>query len=156
MGLTLASLILALSGISSDGRIATEKKSDQNNASKTESSKQVDGKEHPVYDIDGKRLRADEEYLAAITLDSGRIVAYRKNKREIAALVKALKESGVTDKKRLDPNAWMMNICGATVVSGCNGGCGIAHHCKGFRETINRTSSGQHAILYSFCFCVPN
>ncbi len=137
LSLTLASLLLALSGIG-----------------KTESSKQVDGRRQPVYDIDGKRLRADEKYLAGITLESGRVIAYRKNRREIAALVKALKEDGVTDKKLLDPRAWMMNTCEQTAVSECNGGCGIAHHCKGFRETINRLSDA-HTLTWSYCFCVP-
>ncbi|HEV2806572.1 MAG TPA: hypothetical protein VGW57_16725 [Chthoniobacterales bacterium] len=154
-GLVLGSLLLVLSGTDSDGGAETET-THHKDVVKTQPANQSEGRNQAVYDIDGKRLRSGEKYAAAISFENGRVVAYRKNRREIAALVTALKQGGITDKKRLDPNAWLMNICGATVESGCNGGCGIGYHCKGFRESINRPISNQHATYYMFCFCVPN
>ena len=74
------------------------------NLRKPKPSRQV--KQRLVFDIDGKRFRADEPYLAERTLQNGRTIGYRKNKREIEALVKALKSDGVTDEKLLDPTTW--------------------------------------------------
>jgi hypothetical protein len=150
IGLTLVSLV-SLSGVSSDGRIRADSKSAQNDAKKTEPSMQ--GDEKKVYDIYGERLRANEKYIAQQTLTDGRIIAYRKNKREIAALVKALKEAGVTDKKLLDPKAWSMMICEKTVSSGCNGGCGYGKACRGSYYGIEKANT-QVKPKFDFCICI--
>ena len=143
-GLVLASLLIALSGIS-----RTNADNNQNDAKKSEPAKRV-------YDIYGKRLKTDDKYIAERTLANGRTIAYRKNKREVAALVKALKEDGVTDEKLLDANAWMTIICWRSALSGCMGGCGIAHICKPTPGHIERTTADrlQPAIL-RYCVCVP-
>jgi hypothetical protein len=112
-----------------------------------------------VYDIAGKRLNADEKYIAERTLKGGHIIAYRKNKEEIAALVKALKEDGVTDKKLLDPQAWNMIIGYQSSSSGCNGGCGFAHSCKtspGPTERGKPSNPNLHVSILQYCTCVSN
>jgi hypothetical protein len=145
---TLALLLVALYGISGDAPIRADNKGNQNDAKKTEPPK-------VVYDIAGKRLRADEKYIAERTFTNGRIIAYRKNKREVAALVKALKEDGVTDKKLLDPQTWLMNICQKTCCDDppCQGGCGIGHTCQGSSMGIERQA--HHVNGIHFCICVP-
>jgi hypothetical protein len=121
-------------------------RSNQNDAKKAEPSKRV-------YDMYGKRLRADERYIAERTLKNGRIIAYRKNKREIASLVKALKEDGFTDEKLLDPQTWLMNMCEKTANDHppCQGGCGWAHTCTGTRDAVDRLSHFE----VRYCYCVP-
>jgi hypothetical protein len=143
---TLATLLVALSGIGGDGLTRGNNKSNQDDAKKTELPK-------VVYDIAGKRLRADEKYIAERTITDGRIIAYRKNKREIAALVKALKEDGVTDRTLLDPQAWNMIICYQSSESGCAGGCGFYHSCQNIHGHSERPNAGGMSML-RYCGCV--
>lgn len=149
LGLTLASLLVALSSISSDGRIRVNNNGNQNDDRKTEPPKRV-------YDIYGKRIRPNEKYIAELTLKNGRIIAYRRNKREIAALVKALKADGVTDEKLLDPQAWLMIICWKSVSSNCQGGCSLGTTCRGSESAIDRISgAAQLHSRINYCYCVP-
>ena len=147
LGLTLASLLVALSSISSDGRIRVNNNGNQNDDRKTEPPKRV-------YDIYGKRIRPNEKYIAELTLKNGRIIAYRRNKREIAALVKALKADGVTDEKLLDPQAWLMIICWKSVSSNCQGGCSLGTTCRG-SEALEKEKGGPHFTPRQLCYCVP-
>lgn len=140
LGLMLALSLVGLSGLRTYGQ------SNQNDTKQTKTSKRV-------YDIDGKRLRPDEKYIAERTLKDGRIIAYRKNKREIAALVKALKEEGFTDKKLLDPQTWLGIICWQSVSSGCQGGCDIGFTCKGTMDAVDRLSAQPHWQV-RYCYCV--
>lgn len=75
-------------------------------------------------DIDGKRLPEGEKYVAQRTLKDGKIIAYRQNKREVEALVKGLKEDGVTDKKLLAADHWLAFTCYFTGMKTCGHGCG--------------------------------
>ncbi len=75
-------------------------------------------------DINGKRLPEGEKYIAHRTLKNGKVIAYRQNKREVEALVKGLKEDGVTEKKLLDPGHWMTFTCYFTGIKKCGHGCG--------------------------------
>ena len=146
LGLTLTSLLIVLSGISSDGRIKTGDKSNQNNAKQTETSTQGDEEKMPLYDIYGKRLRANEKYVAALALPNGRTIAYRKNNREIAALVKALKGDGVTDEKLLDPKSWSTGYCWKVNGSCLTGGCTTV--CKAQKYIIERTPGSRPSTLF--------
>jgi len=115
LGLMLASLLTGLSSHKTYGQ------SNQNDTGQTKTSKRV-------YDIDGKRIRADEKYVAERMLKNGRIIGYRQNKREVTVLVKALKEDGITDERLLDPKFWMMLQCikydySCYTLSNCNGTC---------------------------------
>lgn len=83
-----------------------------------------------LVDIDGKRLREGEEYLADRTLSNGQTIAYRKSKREVEALVKALKEDGITDRSLLDPEAWLSAPCQMSTPPQCTGNCGTATACR--------------------------
>jgi hypothetical protein len=114
----LALLLVALSGMGS-GRIRAGHRGDQNNATQSEPSKQTNEEKKVAYDIYGKRLRVDEKYIADRTLPNGRIIAYRKNKREIASLVRALKEDGVTNEKLLDTKTWSTISCFKNVNNFC-------------------------------------
>jgi len=156
-GLTLASLLVALPGISSDGRIKTSSQNDQADAAQTESSKQGNEEKKPVYDMDGKRLRADEKHVAELTLKNGRIIAYGNNKREIGALIKALKEDGVTDEKVLNPESWVGNKC--LIWSGV---CHTAANCTslnkvckwvGWRTERAASANRAYTLLLSYCEC---
>lgn len=154
--LMLGCLLLALSVINSSGGIRANTQSDQNDNRKAEPSEQAKREEKTAFDIDGKRLRADEKYVAERELANGRIIAYRKNRREVAALVKALKEDGVTDEKLLDPKTWMMNRCDRTLATGCIGGCGQFRPC--IYSPIKYTDTQRHpsdnsAILMGSCVC---
>ena len=146
LGLTMASLLGGLSGISNVSRV--DSKSNQNDAKIAEPPKRV-------YDIYGKRLRADEEYIAERTLKNGRIIAYRKDKREIASLIKTLKEDGFTDERLLDPQTWLMNMCEKTANDHppCQGGCGIGHTCRGTIAAVDRRSTQAHFEI-RYCYCV--
>ena len=121
LGLTLVLLLLGLSGIS--GATGDDRQSNQNDARTAKRSA-------VAYDIYGKRLRRGEEYIASRKLNNGRIIAYRKNKREVAALVRLLKEAGITDKKLLDPQTWLMSNClkfwGNPM---CYNNCGLGNPC---------------------------
>src|SRR6478672_199525 len=75
----------------------SQDRSDVDNQALIEKSQAAD-KPEILVDIDGKRLREGEEYLADRTLSNGQTIAYRKNKREVEALVKALEEDGITDR----------------------------------------------------------
>ena len=75
-------------------------------------------------DIDGKRVPEGEKYIAHRTLKDGKIIAYRQNKREVEALVKGLKEDGVTEKKLLDTGHWLAFTCYFTGTKKCGHGCG--------------------------------
>lgn len=75
-------------------------------------------------DIDGKRVPEGEKYIAQRTLKNGKVIAYRQNKREVEALVKGLKEDGVTEKKLLDTGHWMAFTCYFTGTKKCGDGCG--------------------------------
>ncbi len=134
LGLVLA---LSLIGLFS---IRTHSQSNQNNVKKTEPSKRV-------YDIYGKRVRANEKYVADRTLKNGRIVAYRQNKREIAALVKALKEDGMTDEQVLNPKFWTTLKClkynySCLTLSGCGS------ICKEESKILDRQNV---TLLYCYC-----
>jgi hypothetical protein len=149
LGLTLTLLLIGLSGISSDGRIRTGDKSKQNNAKQTESSTQGNEEKMPLYDIYGKRLRANEKYIAAMAPPNGRTIAYRKNNREIAALVKALKRDGVTDEKLLDSRSWSTAYCWKINDSCFNAGCTV---CKAQKYIIERTPGSRINTLF-YCGC---
>ena len=92
----------------------------------------VVGKDKPAreekaarYDIAGKRVGPAEKYLLEWPQKDGRIVIYRNNKQDIAALIKALKASGVTDPKFLNAATWTNIAC---QVSG--GSCVSDPSCK--------------------------
>ncbi|HEX8709442.1 MAG TPA: hypothetical protein VF723_14450 [Pyrinomonadaceae bacterium] len=155
--LTFGALLLALPDISG-GRPNVNGQSTQSIPLQAESSRQLKEEEKPVFDIKGKRIRADERHIAQRTLQNGRIIAYRKNKREIAALVKALREDGVTDKELLDPNTWMMIICDRSISSGCQGGCSPTQVCAHttIQMSDKRTTQGKGnytAVLFGYCRC---
>lgn len=148
--LTLGALLLALSVINSSGSTRANIQSNQND------NQQAKQEEKAAFDLDGKRLRADEKYVAERELANGRIIAYRKNRREVAALVKALKEDGVTDAKLLDPKSWMMNLCQKTLATGCIGGCDQFRPC--LYSPIKYTSTEKHpkdntVVLMGSCVC---
>lgn len=92
----------------------------------------VVGKDKPVseeknarYDLAGKRVGSKEKYLVEWPQKDGRIVIYRNNTQDIAALIKALKTSGVTDQKLLNAATWSNIAC---AVSG--GSCVSDPSCK--------------------------
>jgi hypothetical protein len=153
--LTLGSLLTTPPGFNSGGGIRADSQSNQNNRQEAESSRQVKEEQKPVFDMNGKRLRADERYVAERTLRNGRIIAYRRNEREIAALVKALKKDGVTDKELLNPKTWMMIICDKSSSSGCQGGCTPTRSCQLGIYHTERTTKGRlpQAVSYGSCSC---
>ncbi|MBK9705541.1 MAG: hypothetical protein IPO77_00635 [Acidobacteria bacterium] len=59
----------------------------------------TDRESKTVRDMDGKALRPDEHYIAELTAKDGKVTAYRKNRKEVASLVKDLKDGGVTDRR---------------------------------------------------------
>lgn len=144
-GLTLASLFL----VSSNGLISADSKSSQGAAKQAAPS-------NVTYDIDGKRLRANEKHVAERTLQNGRIIAYRNNKREIAALIKALKQDGITDEKVLNPKSWAGNKC---LIS--NNACLTAANCtllnkvcKWVAQRTERAASANPAYAtLRYCEC---
>ncbi|HMV82825.1 MAG TPA: hypothetical protein PKC13_27495 [Blastocatellia bacterium] len=84
----------------------------------------------PVLDLTGKELRRGEHYLAELTDKDGKIIAYRKNQREVAALVKTLKEGGVSDQRLLTPQTWLATSCDLTGPKTCaNVHCGQNAYC---------------------------
>lgn len=113
--------------------------------------------------MNGKRLRAGETYVAQRTLANGRIIAYRKNKREIAALVKALKADGITDKELLDPKAWLATLCYLTKPKGCGSGTGCVtnYSCKYSPvDDSTKRQAGANALsnqvsIIGRCVCSP-
>lgn len=132
LGLTL--LLVGLSGIAARGQ------SNQNDAEQNKTSKSV-------YDIYGKRLRVTEKRIAERTLKNGRIIAYRQNRREIAALVKALKEDGMTEGEPvLSPKFWMMIKCLKVNNSCLTGGC--SQTCKQVSKILDRQNT---TLLYCYC-----
>jgi len=91
---------------------------------------QAQNKPKSPVDIDGKPIGDAEAYAARRTMSDGRVIAYRKNKREIKALVNALKEDGKTDqklladRKLLDPQTWLQGPCsGSGINISCFGPC---------------------------------
>lgn len=107
----------------------SQDKSDADKQASTEQSQAVD-KPAILVDIDGKRLREGERYLAHRTLSNGQTIAYRNNKREVEALVKALEEDGITDRNLLDPEAWLSAPCQVSTPPQCAGYCGTATACR--------------------------
>jgi hypothetical protein len=92
----------------------------------------VVGKDKPAreekaarYDIAGKRVGPAEKYLVEWPQKDGRVIIYRNNKRDIDALIKALKASGVTDPNFLNAATWTNIACS---VSG--GSCVSDPSCK--------------------------
>lgn len=147
----MLTLLVVVIGTSGNVRITNN----QNNTKPAESSRQENKEKEIAYDIYDKQLRDDEKYIASRTLPNGRVIAYRKNKREIAALVKALKEDGVTDEKLLDPKSWMMIVCWkSTGLGRCSGGCSLLQHCKGSGSSIERTIEPVGTIIFAWCNCV--
>jgi hypothetical protein len=74
-------------------------------------------------DINGKIIPAGEKYVAQRVTKDGKVIAYRQNQREIEALVKGLKEDGVTDKKLLDTKYWLAAACQLSGPKKCYGVC---------------------------------
>ena len=85
----LASFLIALSGTGKDN----------------------EGKKATRYNADGKAAAPDATYLLEWPDKNGRIVVYRKTKRDIDALIKALKEAGVTDPNLLSAKSWTNVAC---------------------------------------------
>ena len=75
-------------------------------------------------DINGKAIAEGEKYVAQRVTKDGKVIAYRQNQREIEALVKGLKEDGVTDKKLLDTKYWLVAGCQLSGPKKCGGLCG--------------------------------
>lgn len=154
--LTLGLLSLALLDTSGGGYIKADSQNNQSDKSKAESSRQE--AEKPIFDIDGKRFRADEQFVAQRKLRNGSVIAYRKNRREVAALVKALKEDGVTDKELLNPNTWLMVLCHQIPDGKCiNGGCGTGKYCRAYSWDIPSPdrSVSTLADAAAYCRCAP-
>lgn len=105
-------------------------------------------------DIDGKRIKQDETFVAQRTLSDGRTILYRKNKREIQALVKALKEDGVTDERLLDSQTWGGITCALSPGEKCKNNCGI-YRCTLFPVTILGPSPANKEArgLLRYCSC---
>ena len=107
-------------------------------------------------DTNGKRVHLDERYLAQRTLSSGKTIIYRQNKRDIDALVKALRQDGVTDKRLLDPKAWLMWYCASRQIGGCTGKCGIYQCTEPISSPIDnnptRTAAPSKPRL-AYCAC---
>ena len=109
-------------------------------------------------DIDGKRMPEGEKYVSQRTLKDGKVIAYRQNKREVAALVKGLKEDGVTDKKLLDTNYWLTGLCVLIGPKKCSGKCGGIPcnyheiHNDGSDQT-GRVSLPSHANAQAVGYC---
>lgn len=144
-------LLAVVTGTSGNVRITNN----QNSARPAESAQQENKEKTIAYDIYGKQLRDDEKYIASRTLPNGRIIAYRKNQREIAALVKDLKEDGVTDEKLLDPKSWMTIVCWkSTGLGKCSGGCSLLQYCKGSGSSIERIKEPVGTIIFAWCNCV--
>ena len=120
-------------------------------------------------DIDGKPIGARETVVARRTMSDGSVIAYRKNKREVMALVKALKEDGQTnktlldgqtDKKLLDPQTWLNNTCSLPFSGNhCSGHCGAkqcTYTCRGCEPTVANSGSGErpvYTVRYGYCAC---
>lgn len=105
-------------------------------------------------DINGKRLLAGEKYIAQRTLKNGKVIAYRQNKREVEALVKSLKEDGVTEKKLLDTGHWLAFHCYFTGLKKCGGGCG-SNQCK-FYDFVGSGQIGRVVTppnVFGYCAC---
>ncbi len=105
-------------------------------------------------DINGKRLPEGEKYIAQRTLKNGKVIAYRQNKREVEALVKALKEGGMTEKKLLDPAYWLAAHCYFTGLKKCGGGC-LNQECK-FNDFGGPTQTGRVVTppnVFGYCAC---
>lgn len=153
LALALGSLLLTPPALDA-GRTRADGQGRQGEARQAESTGQARQAQKPVYDINGKRLRAGEQYVAQRTLPSGRVIAYRKNKREVAALVKALKADGVTDEKLLNPDTWLMTLCSQVPDGQCiNGGCDNSY-CARTRadQSTQKVKSTQISFLY-YCAC---
>jgi hypothetical protein len=106
-------------------------------------------------DMDGKPISSRDTCVASRTLSDGRVVAYRKNKREIKALVKALKEDGQTDEKLLNPQIWLLPGCSLNVFTKqCHGTCNQGT-CTYTKWDCNPTRIGKvpYSVNYGYCFC---
>lgn len=115
--------------------------------------KPQDGNPQGKVDIDGKRISDGEKYVAQRTLKNGKVIAYRQNKREAGALVKALKEDGVTDKKLLDTNYWLQLSCSFIAFKQCSGKC---PGCKYFEPDLRGTDQTTRKLAptaLGICIC---
>lgn len=160
LALTLGSLSLALPDTYKGGGSKADVQNNQNSSRQAESSTQGQEEEAPVFDMNGKRMRVGETYIAQRTLQDGRVIAYRKNKREIAALVKALKEDGFTDKELLDQKKWMATICHLSKPKACVGGCSITQSCRyspveNSSERRSQRVKSNLTYIVGRCVCSP-
>lgn len=104
-------------------------------------------------DIDGKRLTEGERYVSQRTLKDGKVIAYRQNKREVEALIKALQEDGVTEKKMLDTNYWLQLSCSFIGYKQCSGKCpGCKYYESDLRGTDQTTRKLPPTAL-GICTC---
>jgi hypothetical protein len=118
LSLATGSLLLPLSAVSGEpsGKNPTELNQKETLTPKNK---------NPVYDIDGKQFRPEERFILAREVKNGRTIGYRRNKREIAALVSDLKKDGVIDKNLLNPRTWSSGTCSQNGSGGCqtDGSC---------------------------------
>ena len=105
-------------------------------------------------DINGKIIPAGEKYIAERTLKDGKVIGYRQNQREVEALVKGLKEDGVTDKKLLDPQHWLATGCIIIGLRKCEGKCG-GNSCKFYSSGggQNHERVAINPSPHGFCAC---
>lgn len=107
-------------------------------------------------DINGKAIAEGEKYVAQRATKDGKVIAYRQNQREVEALVKGLKEDGVTDKKLLDTKYWLAAVCKFIGPKKCEGHCG-GNYCKfySFGGAQNHERVAINPSPHGFCAC-PN
>lgn len=112
----------------------------------------------PVRDMDGKELRRGENYIAELTDKDGKITAYRKNQREVGALVKTLKDGGVSDQRLLASQSWLTASCDLTGPKTCaNVKCSPTSVCQ-FQQIgyeTNKLPPGTKPTwaLFGYCNC---
>jgi hypothetical protein len=142
------------------GKLAQEGKTNQTTEkSKPKKSKppmraDIDGKPGKAKD-DGKPAKAKDIVVAQRQLSDGRIVTYQQNEKDVAELVKGLKEDGVTDAKLLDPKMWLMWSCQAYGYKKCSGKCG-SQQCAWTQfnvETARLSKPGASIYHGGYCAC---
>lgn len=112
-----------------------------------------------VRDMDGKELRRGEHYLAELTARDGKITAYRKNQREVAALVKTLREGGVSDQRLVAPQTWMTASCDLVGRRTCaNVKCSPNTYCQ-FQEAGHEMykippGTKETWAIFGYCTCL--
>lgn len=123
------------------------------------SADQNDRQAQTVRDMDGKELRRGEHYLAELTAKDGKITAYRKNQREVAALVKTLKEGGVSDQRLVAPQTWMTASCDLVGPRSCSKvNCGSGYSCQ-FQQAGHETykippGTKETWAIFGYCTCL--